>query len=169
MRIYVPATFSMLETLRTDQELALRRGIAFAVTGQLREFFSQTDDEEELAYQAYIDAARASLRLLSAGGETRFPHRRVVLTFEVDPARVDMDAIDDDSAVQVSPPVLSVDDLASIHIDIAGAEADTAEAIRVIDEADLGEDDAEHLLANCEDNELAWYDPVELPFLLEFM
>lgn len=163
MRIYVPATFSWLQPLLTTGKLHPRA--AFAVTPALREYFV-AGDEEEIAYQAYLDAARASLRMLAAGHEERFPHRRVVLTFEVPDSRVSWG---EDSSVTLTPDELSVDDLASIHIDVARAEEDTAAAMAVVDQADLGDDDAEHLLANCEDHDLAWYDSAELAFVVELM
>ena len=136
MRIYVPATFSTLQELAENKSMPVRSGVAFAVTPALREYFTSGDDEE-LGYQAYLDAGRASLRLLSVGDEDRFPHRRVILTFEVD-----------ESTVTPDP---------------------TSGELRVIDEADLGDDDAEHLLANCEDHDLAWYDPQELPMVVQLL
>ena len=87
MRIYVPATFSTLQELAENKSMPVRSGVAFAVTPALREYFTSGDDEE-LGYQAYLDAGRASLRLLSVGDEDRFPHRRVILTFEVDESTV---------------------------------------------------------------------------------
>jgi hypothetical protein len=39
----------------------------------------------------------------------------------------------------------------------------------VIDAADLGDPDAEFILGDAEDHELAWYAPQELPFLLELL
>lgn len=168
MRIYVPATFSTLQELAENKSMPVRSGVAFAVTPALREYFTSGDDEE-LGYQAYLDAGRASLRLLSVGDEDRFPHRRVILTFEVDESTVTPDPTAGESTVRLDPPTLFADDLASIHIDVKQAEEDTAQALRVIDEADLGDDDAEHLLANCEDHDLAWYDPQELPMVVQLL
>ena len=42
-------------------------------------------------------------------------------------------------------------------------------AAAVIDQADLGDGDAEFTLGEAEDHELAWYAPEELPFLLELL
>ena len=39
----------------------------------------------------------------------------------------------------------------------------------VIDAADLGDADAEFVLGDAEDHELAWYAAQELPFLLELL
>ena len=38
-----------------------------------------------------------------------------------------------------------------------------------IDAADLGDPDAEFVLGDAEDHELAWYATQELPFLLELL
>ena len=76
MRVYIPATFDMLRTLAEDQQMPVRSGVGFALTPAVREYYTG-GDEEELAYTAFLDAARASLRLLSIGDKQRFPHRRV--------------------------------------------------------------------------------------------
>jgi len=65
VRVYVPATISMLRRLVADGELRPVAGTAFAVTPALRESYA-TGDTEELEYAAMADAARASLRLLAA-------------------------------------------------------------------------------------------------------
>ena len=79
MRVYLPATTSVLRTLLDDGRLAGPH-TAFAVTPQLREFFAVSDaeaDTEELEYAALLTAARASLRLLDI--DPLAPRRRVVL------------------------------------------------------------------------------------------
>ena len=166
MRIYVPAIFSDLQKLAQDGEMPLRSSTAFALTPAVRDYFI-SDDEEELSYVAYIDAARASLRLLAIGDEERFPNRRVVLTFDIDDSRIAYDPAMGEATVKVDPPTLERKELASIHIDLEHAEQATEAAKRIIDDADLGDDDAEHLLGDCEDNDLAWYDPSELAFIVE--
>jgi hypothetical protein len=74
----------------------------------------------------------------------------------------------DDAAVRVtgSIPVTSV---AAVHIDDPEAEYAVRQAAAVVDEADMGDPDAEFTLGEVEDFELAWYDPSELPFLLELL
>ena len=42
-------------------------------------------------------------------------------------------------------------------------------AIAVIDQADLGDADAEFVIGDAEDHELAWYATQELPFLLDLL
>ncbi|GAC1412175.1 MAG: hypothetical protein NVS4B6_20580 [Mycobacterium sp.] len=64
MRVYVPATLAMLQTLVADRQLHARNGTAFAVTPTLREAYSEGDDDE-LADVAFREAALASLRLMA--------------------------------------------------------------------------------------------------------
>jgi hypothetical protein len=56
-----------------------------------------------------------------------------------------------------------------VHIDEPEAEYAVRQAAAVVDAADLGDPDAEFVLGDAEDHELAWYDPSELPFLLELL
>jgi hypothetical protein len=56
-----------------------------------------------------------------------------------------------------------------VHLDTSDAEPAVRAAAAVIDQADLGDGDAEFALGEAEDHELAWYAPEELPFLLELL
>lgn len=168
MLVYIPATFDMLGILAEQGEHPVRSGVGFALTPAVREFYTG-GDEEELAYTAFLDAARASLRLLSAGGEERFPHRRVVISAEFDDSAVTLVPEDGESVVRLDPAVVQVKQLLAIHVDDADAEAATAKAIECIDAADLGDEDAEFALGDCEDNLMSWYDGKELPFLVDLM
>lgn len=168
MRVYIPATFDMLLSLAEDGQIPVRSGVAFALTPAVREFYTG-GDEEELAYTAFLDAARASLRLLTIGDEQRFPHRRVVISADVDDANTTLAPEDGESVVRLAPAVLSVKALAAIHVDDADAEAATKAAMEVIDAADLGDEDAELTLGDCEDNLMSWYDSKELPFLVDLL
>lgn len=58
--------------------------------------------------------------------------------------------------------------LAAVHLDLAEAQEPVRAAAQV-DDADLGDGDAEFVLGDAEDHELAWYAVQELPFLLELM
>src|SRR5882757_8882596 len=147
MRIYVPATLRMLRRLVADDVLDPLGGTAFALTPALREAYA-AGDTDELEYVAMREAARASLRLLSielVGDQPAWP-RRVVVAVDTDAAlpRPDLD----DAAVRVTGSI---------------------PAAAVVDSADLGDPDAEFVLGEAEDFELAWYDPSELPFLLELL
>lgn len=54
-------------------------------------------------------------------------------------------------------------------MDIEESEAATAKAIDAIDNADLGDEDAELAVGDALDNFMAFYDPTELPILVELL
>lgn len=168
MRVYIPATFDMLRTLAEEEQMPVRSGVGFALTPAVREFYTG-GDEEELAYTAFLDAARASLRLLSIGDEQRFPHRRVVISADFDDSAVTLAPEDGESVVRLSPSVVTVKALAAIHVDDEDAETATKAAMEVIDEADLGKEEAELTLGDCEDNLMSWYSSHELRFLVDLL
>ena len=164
MRVYIPATFSMLASLQDNGLIHARNGWAFAATSALHDFFT-SGDEEEIEAVAFDDAALASIRLLAIGDEERFPHRRVVIS-------VDVEATEDpemgESVVKLAGPV-ELEQVAAIHVDIEEAEEATAKAIEVVDAADLGDEDAELAVGDAQDNYMAFYDPSELAFLVELL
>ncbi|MFN2495062.1 MAG: hypothetical protein ABR608_04005 [Pseudonocardiaceae bacterium] len=164
MRIYLPATCTMLRTLVDSGELVPVSGIAFALTPMLRESYT-AGDTEELEYAAMIEAARASLRLLSAE-PAEVPPRRVVVAADVQDVRLRPDL--DDAAVTVLGPVPAAA-VVAVHVDLVEAEAAVRAAMAVVDAADLGDPDAEFILGDAEDHEMAWYAPQELPVLLELL
>ena len=166
-RVYVPATLAMLQRLVAENELDAVGRTAFSVTPTLREAYTSGDDDE-LAEVAMGEAARASLRLLAAedsGAET-FGTRRVVVAADVDEATPRPDL--DDAVVRLAGSV-PMSAIASVHVDLKDAEADVARAMEVIDAADMGDEEAEFVLGDAEDHELAWYAAQELPFLLELL
>jgi hypothetical protein len=163
MRVYIPATVSMLRTFVDSGELTPIGGTAFALTPALRESYA-AGDTEELEYAAMLDAARASLRLL-AGDEKSEPRRAVVA---VDTEDVTLRPDLDFSVVKVVGS-FTMKDVASVHLDTAEAEEDVRAAADVVDAADLGDPDAEFALGSAEDHELAWYAAQELAFVLELM
>lgn len=177
MRVYIPATLAMLQQLVADGSMFPVSGTAFAVTPTLRESYAEGDDDE-LGEVALGEAALASLRLLSfaddhddggaprAHGAGRLPVRRVVLVADVESATVRPDL--DDAVVRVGAPV-ALTDLAAAFVDVAAAEPAVRAAIDVIDAADLGDEDAELVVGDAQDHDLAWYATQELPFLLEFL
>ncbi|MEJ6549453.1 MULTISPECIES: DUF6912 family protein [unclassified Corynebacterium] len=168
MRVFVPATFDMLGTLARDGQMPVRSGIGFALTPALREYYTAGDDEE-MSYAAFLEAARASLRLLGVGDEERFPHRRVVVSVDVEDSAVTPEPEKGESVVRLAPPVVTAEDLAAIHVDDEGNEPATAAAIEAVDAADLGDDDAEITLGDCEDNLMSWYDSRELGVLVDLL
>ncbi len=168
MRVYIPATFDMLVTLNEQGEHPIRSGVAFALTPALREFYTEGDDED-VAYMAFLEAARASIRLLATGEVQRFPARRVVISADVPDAAVSFSPVDGEAVVRIDPAVVQVKHIKAFHVDDADGEAITAKAIAVIDDADLGDEEAELIVGDAEDNLLSWYDAKELPFLVELL
>lgn len=166
MRVYLPATVAMLRELAAKGELAPVNGTAFALTPALREFYTGGSDEE-LEYAALLEAARASLRLLEAElDDEGSPPRRAVIAADVDDVKLRPDL---DAAVVRVAGAVPLSAVAAVHVDGPEAEDAVRAAAKAVDAADLGDDDAEFLLGDAEDHELAWYAPQELPFLLELL
>ena len=170
MRIYVPVTLAMLQQLVADGSLLPVNGTAFAVTPRLREAYAEGDDDE-LGNVALREAALASLRLLAGAGaseqpDAKLPPRRAVLLADVGEVTLRPDL--DDAVVRIGAPV-ATEDVVAAFVDNAAAEADVLAAIAVIDEADLGDEDAELTVGDAQDHDLAWYATQELPFLLELL
>ena len=166
-RVYVPATIEILQRLVADREFDPMSRTAFAVTPTLREAYSSGDDEE-LAEVAMAEAARAALRLLAeeVHGSTTPMYRRAVIAVDVEGATLRPDL--DDAVVKLDGPI-EYERIASVHLDLAEAEPAVAEAVDNIDAADLGDEDAEFVLGDAEDHQLAWYATQELPFLVELL
>lgn len=173
MRVYIPATLPMVARLVADSSLFPVSGTAFAVTPALREAYTAGDDDE-LAEVALGEAALASIRLLAGelpdgtprGEDPMARPRRVVLVADVEAAQLRPDL--DDAVVRLEGPVV-LDQVAAGFVDNADAEPAVTAAVGVIDAADLGDEDAELLVGDAQDHDLAWYAPQELPFLLEFL
>ncbi|MGY1754974.1 DUF6912 family protein [Blastococcus sp. SYSU D01042] len=170
MRVYLPATTTVLRTLVDEGRLSGPH-TAFAVTPQLREFYERSDadaDQEELEYAALLTAARASLRLLDV--DPTAPRRRVVLAADVPDDQVS--PMDDPhverGAVRVTADV-RMRDVASAHVDGSEAEDDVRAAVNVVLEADLGSEDAQFVVDQAEGHELAWYASQELGAVLELL
>ena len=168
MRVYIPATFSMVENLAETGVVSARSGWAFAVTPALTEFFT-SGDEEEIADVAFTEASRASIRLLTIGDQERFPHRRVVISADVPDDQVTFTPDNGEAVVRLSPAQVSLDQVAAIHVDTEANEEATAKAVELIDTADLGDEDAELAVGDAEDNFLAWYDPSEINALTQLL
>lgn len=168
MRVYLPGTIAMLRQLLADGKFTPVGGTGFALTPALREAYASGSDEE-LEYSVMVETATASIRLLAIDGAEEAdtdPPRRVVVVAEVENAtiRSDLDA----AVVKVSGPV-SMAEIDAIHVDTAEAEEAVSAAVKVIDTADLGDLDAEFVVGEATDHELAWYAAQELPFLLELL
>lgn len=184
MRVCIPATLAMLGRLVADDELFVVSGTAFAVTPTLRESYAEGDDDE-LAEVALREAALASIRLLANGEDSELPDdsaagldsaelhrspnlpaRRAVVVADVEEVTLRPDL--DDAVVRLGGPV-SVEDVIAVYVDNAAAEPAVRAAMAVIDEADLGDEDAELTVGDAQDHDLAWYATQELPFLLDLL
>jgi hypothetical protein len=155
----------MLQQLVGDQSLSSRNGTAFAVTPTLRESYSEGDDDE-LAEVALREAALASLRLLAAEGMSDLPPRRAVVVAEVEDATARPDL--DDAVVRLAGEI-KFGDVIAAYVDNSDAEAAVLPAVEAIDAADLGDEDADFVVGDAQDHDLAWYAPQELPFLIELL
>ncbi|MFF0495600.1 DUF6912 family protein [Nocardia aobensis] len=182
----------MLRELVVQREIRAVNDTAFAVTPALREAYASGDDEE-LAEVAMGEAARASLRLLAEERESALHadddaepagtdpdaaaedggssysapvYRRAVIAADVTGTTLRPDL--DDAVVRLSGPI-TYQRIASVHVDLAEAEPQVAKAVDVVDAADLGDPDAEFVLGDAEDHQLAWYAAQELPFLLDLL
>jgi hypothetical protein len=174
-QVYIPATLVMLQRLVADGSLWPVNGTAFAVTPKLREAYAEGDDDE-LAEVALREAAMASLRLLAAdtpepgSAQAALRPRRAVLAAEVDldesgaTYRPDLD----DAVVRLGAPV-AIDRVVAAYVDNSEAEPAVVKAIEAIDAADLGDEDAELIVGDALDHDLAWYATQELPFLLDLL
>ena len=170
MRVYLPATTSVLRTL-VDEGALPGPHTVFAVTPQLREFYELSDadaDTEELEYAALLAAARASLRLIDV--DPTAARRRVVIAADVpDAAVTPLDDPDTDRGAARTEADIRVRDVASAHIDGAEAEDDVRAAVNVVLEADLGSEEAQFVVDQAEGHELAWYATQEIGPALELL
>ena len=161
MRVYIPASSSLVRALRDNGVLGPPI-TAFAVTPALREYYVD-DDIEELEYSAALDAARASLRLLS--GDPDASRRRMVIAADIADDAVEIRDDLDRGVVRVHAAVpMAV--CAAVHTDSADAESAVETAVSVIDAADLGEPSAEDAVDDVGGFELAWYATQEIDVLL---
>ena len=162
IRVYVPATLPLLDTMRKQGELCGEPLFAHAVTPALREWYAE-GDEEELEYVAFTRAAQGALRLLRY--DAAAPRRRVVISADV-PVRavVREDPELGSSVVRLTEPIPRAA-VAAIHVDAPEAEAEVAAAAEVVEEALVGDPDAQFTVDSAEDHALAWYDVSELDSL----
>ncbi len=170
MRLFVPATLSMLDTLLEEGRMPVRSATAFAATPALVESYAE-GDHEEIEHVAFLEAARASLRLLggevdSGDAHAAHPFRRVVVSVDVPDAEAALRPDLDTAVVRLTRGTVTRDEVAAVHVDLAGAVDHVRAAVEAVDRADFGDEDAELTVGDALDAELAWYDPEELPFLL---
>jgi hypothetical protein len=167
MRVYLPSTLTGLAGILRDRKVEPAPLTGYAVTPALREWYASAD-LEELEYAAMSDAAKESLRLLSADPDAS--SRRVVIVVEVPDEAVDYAAggmadAGERAAVRVTMPV-PLDRVVSGHVDDAEAEPDVRAARIAIIAADAGDEDARFTVDGAAGHELLWYATQELPHLL---
>lgn len=163
MRVYLPATSTMLAELLETGVIGPAPLTAFAVTPGLREWYLD-DDAEALEYAATMEAARGSLRLLD--GDAAAARRRVVIAADVSDAAVTVQDDVDRGVVAIAEPV-PLAAIAAVHADDGDAEPTVARAAESIIAADLGSQPAQEKVDDAEGYELAWYANQELAALLD--
>ena len=163
MRVYLPSTLPALRRLLDTGEFGDPPLPAYAVTGALREWYAEGDDEE-LEYAALTLAAAASVRLLDADPDA--VRRRVVVAADVDDSAVEMVPKVDRAAVRVTVAV-PMRLVQSVHVDDPSAIPDVTVAADSVVEADLGSEDAAFRVEQAEGHELQWYATQEIGPLLE--
>jgi hypothetical protein len=163
VRVYLPSTLPALRRLLDEGALGSPPLPAYAVTGALREWYAEGDDEE-LEYAALSLAAGASVRLLDADPDA--VRRRVVIAAEVDDAHVEPVPKVDRAAVRVTVDV-PLRLVQSVHVDDPAAVPDVTAAADSVVEADLGSEDAAFRVEQAEGHELQWYATQEIGPLLE--
>lgn len=163
MRVYLPSTLPALRRLLDTGELGDPPLPAYAVTGALREWYAEGDDEE-LEYAALSLAAAASVRLLDADPDA--VRRRVVVAADVDDIAVEMVPKVDRAAVRVTVAI-PLRLVQAVHVDDSSAIPDVTVAADSVVEADLGSEDAAFRVEQAEGHELQWYATQEIGPLLE--
>ena len=163
MRVYLPSTLTELRSLLDTRSLGDPPLPGYAVTGALREWYAEGDDEE-LEYAALTLAARASVRLLDADMDA--VRRRVVVVAEVPDAAVTPVPHVDRAAVKVTEPV-AWEHVQAVHVDDPAAIEDVTVAADAVVEADLGSEDAAYRMEQAEGHELQWYATQEIGPLLD--
>jgi hypothetical protein len=159
VRVYVPATVPMLSALRASGQLGVGPTVAHAVTAALREWYAE-GDEEELEYVAFTRAAQAALQLLRH--DPSAPRRRVVVSADVASDALIREDVDLGSSTVRLPQPVALKEVASIHVDGAGAAEEVGAAADVVEEALAGDPDAQFTVDGAEDHELEWYAVSEL-------
>jgi len=167
MRVYLPCTLPGLARVQAEGELGPAPMTGYAVTPALIEWYV-SGDTEELEYVALTEAARASLRMISAdrraGAEVA--GRRVVIAAEVPDKHVRTGAdLEERARVRVETAV-PLRAMASVHVDDPIATPDIEAAIAALPAADDGDDDAQFVVDGAEAHELMWFATQEIPDLL---
>jgi hypothetical protein len=163
VRVYLPASASMLRGVVAADGVGPAPFLAHAVTDALRAAYPE-GNEEELEYAAQTAAARAALALMVEGE----PPRRLVIAADADgvaPAPTsELGA--DPTLVEVGEPV-PFRRLAAVLVDLPEAEEAVVAAAGRLEAADAGDPEAESVVDRCLDHDLAWYATQEIGDLLQ--
>ena len=165
MRIYLPATTTLLHELLEAGAIGPAPLTAFAVTPGLREWYLD-DDAEELEYAAMVEAARGALRLLDA--DPKAARRRIVVAADMADSLVAVRDDLDRGVVTVAQAV-PLSAIASIHVDDAEAETTVASAAAAVIAADLGDPGSQEKVDDAEGYELSWYATQEIAAYLALL
>jgi hypothetical protein len=165
MRVYLPSTLTELRSLLDTRALGSPPLPGYAVTGALREWYAEGDDEE-LEYAAMSLAARASVRLLDADQDA--VRRRVVVVADVPDSSVTQVPHVDRAAIKVATPV-TWELVQAVHVDDTSAVEDVTIAADAVVEADLGSEDAAFRMEQADGHELQWYATQEIGPLLDLL
>ncbi len=163
MRVYCAATQTAAAQALGEGELGPAPVTGFAVTAALRSWYLD-DDDEELEYAAFTEAARGSLRLLDS--DPLASRRRLVISADVPEEFVTQRPELDRAVVRVSVPVLT-QWWACVHIDNADVTSAIAAAAAAVIPAELGDADSQFAVDSALGHELEWYDVSELDELLK--
>ena len=162
MRVYLPATFTVLDRLADERFVPGTPGPAYAVTGSLREWYADAD-AEELEYAASKAAARHSIRLLAV--DPIAERRRVVIAAELPDEWVTPDSSLHPAGVVVGQTV-PYEALDALLVDSRSAAEVVRRAGAVILREDAGDPEAAFEVDATEDEELQWYALTELDELI---
>lgn len=165
MRVYLPGTSTILQTLLDTGFVGPAPLTAFAITPGLREWYLD-DDSESLEYAAMVEAARGSLRLLDS--DQAAARRRVVLAVDVPDRSVTVRDDLDRGVVEVADAV-PLAAVASVHVDDSDAQDTVAQAAEAVIAADLGDPAAQEKVDDAEGYELSWYANQEISALLALL
>jgi hypothetical protein len=159
VRVYVPATATLLRGIVTEDGIGPAPFAAHAVTDRLRAAMPD-GAEEEWEYAASASAAQSSVGLLL---EEDRPRRVVVA---VDAGTVLPVEGDDPTLVSVEE-VVPFRRIAAVLVDDEDAEGAVAAARDAWEAAEAGDEDAGTVVERCLDHDLGWWATQEVGDLLE--
>jgi len=156
VRVYLPATLPLLRGWAAAQTVGPAPVTGYAVTAALREWYT-AGDAEELEYAAQRLAADAALRLLAADADAA--RRRVVLAVDTEAVRVRDDLATGAVEVTTEPAWHQVD---AALVDEEESEGVVTAAVAAVDDADLGDEDAQFVVDETQGVELLWWAAQEI-------